>query len=454
MTPADSEIKPGKPRDRAKVRNAVVFFSALVLLTLAAGATYITTARLIQAQRWVTHTREVQAALSNVGTLAARAGRIRTQYVQSGDPAQLAEFEAAVADSEQAVESAKQITQDNPQQQVGCAQLRDLLDRRIAILRQSIVSRRQGVTDLQKQYEFTLSNSRIAADMDALIVQMEGSEDRLLADREARTQRLAGQAVVLFCAAFFFSILLLGLHYFLLNRELAARQQAEMALRSLSARLLELQDAERRRIARDLHDSLGQYLAGAKMTLEVVARSLPPNALLADSINILDKAIIETRTISHLLHPPLLDEVGFASAAKWYVQGFSERSGISVALNLPDHLGRLPALVELTLFRVLQESLTNIHRHSRSPEAQITVSWLPGGIEIEVRDRGKGMSPEVLENFLANDGSVGIGLAGMRERVRDLGGSIEIRSDESGTLITASLPAARSVPVSETSLAK
>ena len=227
-----------------------------------------------------------------------------------------------------------------------------------------------------------------------------------------------------------------------------------MALRSLSARLLVLQDAERRRIARDLHDSLGQYLAGAKMTLEVVARSLPPNALLADSINILDKAIIETRTISHLLHPPLLDEVGFASAAKWYVQGFSERSGISVDLNLPHDLGRLPALVELTLFRVLQESLTNIHRHSRSPQAQITVSRLPGGIEIEVRDRGKGMSPDVLEKFLANDGSVGIGLAGMRERVRDLGGRIEIRSDESGTLITASLPAPRSVRENEASMAK
>jgi signal transduction histidine kinase len=454
VIPADSETKPGSGGNQAKVRNVLVFTSALLLFTLGAAATYITTARLIRAQKWVAHTREVQAALSNVGTLAGRAGRIRAQYVQAGDPAQLAEFEAAVADSEQAIVSVQQLTQDNPQQQAACVHLKDLLDRRIAILRQSIASRRQGVTELQKQNEFTLSNLRVVADMDALIQQMQASEDRLLADRQVRTQRLAEQAVVLFCAAFFFSILLLGLHYFLLNRELTARQHAEMALRSLSARLLEMQDAERRRIARDLHDSLGQYLAGAKMTLEVVARSIPPNALLADSIDILDKAIIETRTISHLLHPPLLDEVGFASAAKWYVQGFSERSGISVALNLPDHLGRLPAIVELTLFRVLQESLTNIHRHSRSPEAQITVSWLPGGIEIEVRDRGKGMSPDVLEKFLANDGSVGIGLAGMRERVRDLGGRIEVRSDESGTLIIATLPVARSVSEDKISVAK
>src|SRR6266567_3037601 len=161
--------------------------------------------------------------------------------------------------------------------------------------------------------------------------------------------------------------------------DVTARRNAEEALRKLSGRLLGIQDQERRRIARELHDSLGQYLAGLKIAIEMLSR-LPSgknDALLAECSDILEKSITETRTLSHLLHPPLLDEAGLASAASWFVTGFSERSGIAVALDLPPDLPRLPEAVETALFRVLQESLTNVHRHSHTPSAEIRWSGFP-----------------------------------------------------------------------------
>ncbi len=158
--------------------------------------------------------------------------------------------------------------------------------------------------------------------------------------------------------------------------DVTARRNAEEALRKLSGRLLGIQDQERRRIARELHDSLGQYLAGLKIAIEMLSASpQPPRnaALLVECSDILEKSIAETRTLSHLLHPPLLDEAGFASAASWFVNGFSERSGIPVSLDLPPDLPRLSEAIEIALFRVLQESLTNVHRHSHTASAEIKV---------------------------------------------------------------------------------
>jgi signal transduction histidine kinase len=275
---------------------------------------------------------------------------------------------------------------------------------------------------------------------------MQALEENLLAERQARSQSLFTQAVALFSAAFLIAVALLGLHYYLLNRELNARQHAEESLRRLNAGLLELQDAERRKISRELHDSLGQYLSGVKMNLEVVSKSMPPNALLTECVAILDESISETRTMSHLLHPPLLDEVGFASAAKWYIEGFSQRSGIRVKLSLPDKLKRLPSPVELALFRVLQESLTNIHRHSQSTSAEITVLLLGEEIELLVRDKGKGIAPDVLEAFQNNSSYVGVGLVGLRERLRELGGRLEVHVASPGTSIVASLPTPEVTP--------
>jgi signal transduction histidine kinase len=141
-----------------------------------------------------------------------------------------------------------------------------------------------------------------------------------------------------------------------------------------------------------------------------------------------------------LLHPPLLDEIGFSSAAKWYLQGFSERSGVDVKIDLPNNLGRLPKDFEIALFRVLQESLTNIHRHSKSSRAEVTFQSLPDKLVLRVKDFGNGIPNELLESFQSKGMSLGVGLSGMRERVRELGGRLDIRSNSSGTVISVELP--------------
>ena len=223
--------------------------------------------------------------------------------------------------------------------------------------------------------------------------------------------------------------------------DVTARHNAEDALRKLSGRLLGIQDQERRRIARELHDSLGQYLAGLKITLEMLAQSPSrTDALLTECSEILDKAIIETRTLSHLLHPPLLDEAGFASAASWFVNGFSQRSGIPIALEISPDLPRLSEAVEIALFRVLQESLTNVHRHSQATSAEIRVETDAEQITIEIRDRGRGVPQHILRQLDGDGTNLGVGLAGMRERIHELGGTFSVTSDESGTAVRASVP--------------
>ncbi len=161
------------------------------------------------------------------------------------------------------------------------------------------------------------------------------------------------------------------------NKRSAPFVTMKKSLRNLTGRVLQLQDEERRRFSRELHDSLGQYLAAVKMNLHMFSNSQPGNKLLSEAIHLLDQSIAETRTISHLLHPPLLDEARFSSAAKWYLDGFAQRSGIAVKADLPNDLGRLPKPVELGLFRVLQESLTNIHRHSGSSRAEVALKLFP-----------------------------------------------------------------------------
>ena len=213
-------------------------------------------------------------------------------------------------------------------------------------------------------------------------------------------------------------------------------------LRKLSSNLLRAQDDERRRISRELHDSLGQYLAAAKMSLICLQRRDATEReaqAFGELMDALEKCSIETRTLSYLLHPPLLDEVGFVSAAKWYVEGFSERSGIEVQVNVPEELKRLPGTLELVFFRILQESLTNIHRHSHSRSVDIALKLASESVVLQVRDYGQGMPAELLEHFRAGT-SVGVGLRSMRERISELGGRLDIHSDQNGTLIEVTAP--------------
>jgi signal transduction histidine kinase len=222
------------------------------------------------------------------------------------------------------------------------------------------------------------------------------------------------------------------------------RQQVERAnveLQHLSAHLLSAQDEERRRIARDLHDGVGQYLAAMKMSFEVALSQTGDQQAAAgplkDCVDLVDRCTREIRTMSHLLHPPLLEEIGLASAIPWYVAGFRERSGIEVELDMPADFDRFPPSVEVVLFRVLQESLTNIHRHAGSRRALIRLQVESDTAMLTVQDHGKG--------FDARPGGFapGVGIAGMRERARELGGEFKINSGRGGTVIEATIPLQR-----------
>ena len=228
-----------------------------------------------------------------------------------------------------------------------------------------------------------------------------------------------------------------------INTDITARKRAEEAARRLSGRILSLQDDERRRIARELHDSLGQYLVSLKVNLDLLSPMVPEareNAIVSECLHAVEECLSETRTISHLLHPPLLDEAGFASAARWYCEGFAERSRLQVDLEIPPELGRLDRDVETTLFRILQEALTNVHRHSGGSMVRIILQFDAEQVQLQISDDGKGIPEERLRRLKENDSATGVGLAGMRERVRELGGSFAIGSASPGTTITVTIP--------------
>ncbi|HEX3741307.1 MAG TPA: histidine kinase [Terriglobales bacterium] len=217
-------------------------------------------------------------------------------------------------------------------------------------------------------------------------------------------------------------------------------QQRTDAVRSLSARLLRVQDEERRHLARELHDSTGQTLTALKLQLASMqqrSRSGPIGPEYFSQVNDLaDQALRDIRTTSYLLFPPLLDEAGFCSAAKWYVEGFSNRSNVRVRLDLAS-IGRLPCLIETAFFRVLQESLANIYRHSASSVADVRTRRDSGEVILEVQDYGSGIPSHLLEQFKRAGTGSGVGLGGMRERMEDFGGRLEIVSSASGTLVRA-----------------
>ena len=233
-----------------------------------------------------------------------------------------------------------------------------------------------------------------------------------------------------------------------INSDLTLQKQSQEAARRLSARILKVQDEERRKVARELHDSLGQYLASLKVNVSASLRSVssdPSRQLLQECAELLDQCLTETRTISYLLHPPLLDETGLASPIRWYVEGFSKRSGIQVTLNIPDNIPRFSNEIETAVFRILQESLTNAHRHAKTSRVEIEIQVGADTIVMSVRDYGSGIPPRLLRSFMERSERVGVGLAGMRERARELGGLMTVihADDGPGTIIAVEIPIVR-----------
>jgi PAS domain S-box-containing protein len=232
------------------------------------------------------------------------------------------------------------------------------------------------------------------------------------------------------------------------TRELEEKHEQ---LLNLSGRLLHSQDEERRRIARDLHDSVGQSLAAINMNIaSVLAQEerLTPAAAAAvrQNYGLVQQITKEIRTISHLLHPPLLAELGILSSLREYAEGFSERSKIQVSLDFPDALDPLPENMDLAIFRIVQECLTNVYRHSGSATALIRIGHEPAGITVEVHDQGRGIPSEI--SYPTSGNGLGVGLSGMRERVREFGGTLDIDSGDAGTMVKATFPLAmKTVPI-------
>ena len=201
-----------------------------------------------------------------------------------------------------------------------------------------------------------------------------------------------------------------------------------------------MQDIERRRIARELHDSLGQYLVGLKLNVDMLRQSPDREELWSQAEQLTQQCISEVRTLSYLLHPPTMDAAGFVSAARWYVEGFGQRSGVKVTIDAPEELDRLPDAIELALFRALQEALTNVHRHSGASKAHVLILRDSNHVLLEVRDNGRGMPKELLRQFDATGFGMGVGLAGIRERARELGGRLTLEADHNGTLLGVAIP--------------
>ncbi len=231
------------------------------------------------------------------------------------------------------------------------------------------------------------------------------------------------------------------------TKELQERNAEVLAqaneLQELSNRLMQSQDSERRQIARELHDSAGQIVAVLGLNLTNIAQrgghDSSVDKLVQDSIEQVQQLSKEIRTVSYLLHPPLLDEGGLSVAIRWYIEGLAQRSGLQIELNIPEDFGRLPHEMELAVFRIVQECLTNIHRHSGSKTAKIRIAHGAEGVSVEVRDEGAGIPLERLANL--REQRSGVGIAGMRERVRHFKGSINIESNGKGTRISVRLPA-------------
>src|ERR1700733_14744220 len=231
-------------------------------------------------------------------------------------------------------------------------------------------------------------------------------------------------------------------------------EKRTLALRRLSAKIMRVQDEERRRIARELHDGLGQWLAAAQINLDIALLNNPgkPSPMLQETRKLVDHAVSSIRTMSYLLHPPLLDEAGFEAAAHWFIDGFAQRTNMEIKANFshPDNhlagtskLARLPEVVELALFRALQEGLINAHRHSASPNVEVKFERRPDLVSLEIQDFGRGLPQSVMERFERTGTGSGVGLAGIRERIKELGGDFTIRSTSAGTTLRSSVPLSR-----------
>ena len=418
-----------------------IFASAIFLLVTCGLASGLTLYRIYSGERWVRHTYQVQLLLSEIDSTVGRTGRLRQSFLQTGKRHFLDETAAARASAFADVAGLRELVSDNPDQLSASDRLQESLQKRFAVLDRSLADLRTSGSGDPRQAEYTVEMMNWSDQIAATVKTMKDAELRLLERRQGLTSSLFYSIVAILGFTFLLSIYMLWSDYRVLDRELGQRRLAERNAQNLSTQLLRAQDQERRKIARELHDGLGQNLAAAKMIADSLLRVEPGKEKLRELSTILEDSVSSTRSISHLLHPPLLDEIGFSSAARTYLEGFSSRTGIKIDFDFPeDGEERLPRDLELTLFRVLQESLTNIQRHSRSERADVKFAANARDVSLQVRDYGVGLPAETFRGFTESGSNVGVGLAGMKERIREQRGEFKITSDAQGTTISVQLP--------------
>jgi signal transduction histidine kinase len=422
------------------------------IFLLATGVTgFVTVDRMQSSRDLVLHTYQVRGVLKDLRSDIGNVHANFDLYQLAGNFNEVSHLDEQLQRELAMVAALQKLTTDNALQQVRLDAFQEVLQQDIDQLTACVRQQNCLGSSASSRNDFLATIAARRRTMSDMLRNMEGMEDTLLQTRLTTWHRLFARLVIILATCLTLALLLLAYNFGLLYREIERRKEQAVveknnaeSYKMLSARILELQDVERRRIARELHDSVGQFLAGLKINLgrlqrredEAIAQSYP---LLLESIELTDRAIGEVRTISHLLHPPLLDELGFHSAARWYAEGFAKRSGIQVNLHLAEVVERLPKQIELALFRVLQESLTNVHRHAKASTVDIEVLCTADLVILAVSDDGRGLHPDVLQRFRGGHAG-GIGLAGMRERLAELGGRLEVDSGPTGTRIRAILP--------------
>jgi signal transduction histidine kinase len=426
------------------------FFLALLIIVVVGILAYVTEIGTMTSQEWVVHTYQVRSELNDLQLELARTHASESAYLLAHEDDQFTRTKQEEELVTKTLSTLRGLTWDNSSQQKRLNMLEPLLKEHIALIDKVLqlfpvgthISPRQ--TELQKQ--IVESEGQIAA----LVHQMQDEEQGLFSARIAAWDRLFRRSVLVMALAVFVAIVMLAFNFRLQTAEVNRTKQMEErerhtaeSYRALSAKILEMQDTERRRIARELHDSVGQFLAGLKINLSRIAETtgaLPP-PLISQTMDMTDQAIKEVRTISHLLHPPLLEELGLISAARWYAEEFGKRSQVRVSLSVEEPAKRLPLEVEMALFRVLQEALTNVHRHAKAQSIDIRVECQNGSVALTVSDDGRGIPHEVIARFQSGLAG-GIGLAGMRERLAEFGGQLHVQSSNSGSVVRATIPTA------------
>jgi signal transduction histidine kinase len=430
---------------------AIRFVSlALVFLTIVAlGAlAYFTEHGIAASRDWVIHTYQVRSQLNELQLEVVRAETNETTGLLLHGEQQVLHSREQSDLARQTVTELRRLTADNPKQQVRLEQVRRMLEESDSLLESEAdfagSHLQLSAPERHRQQKIGEQEKQIAV----LVTSMQDEEEALLEQRIKAWDFMFKRNALILGLAFAVVTLLLAYNFRLLVGEVGRTRKMEKRSRTnaesyrlMSARILELQDSERRRIARELHDSVGQYLAGLKINLDQLESGgrIDAKKLIHETVSMTDYALQEVRTISHLLHPPLMEELGFLPAARWYVDEYGKRGQVKVSLRVDEPIKRLPRGVEIALFRVLQEALTNVHRHAAAQSVDVRILCRDGHVTLTVADDGKGIPEDVLSRFRDGEAS-GVGLAGMRERLAEFGGQIKVDSSSGGSVVQATIP--------------